>query len=63
MKQLDPKPKVTKDCPSIQSVNGGDLSVDGSADIDFKFGKQTLKHKVYVIDGINMNMILGRDWL
>ena len=61
--KLNPKPKTIKDCPSIQSVNGGDLSVEGSAEIEFKFGKQSLKHKFYVIDGINRNIILGRDWL
>lgn len=61
--KLDPRPKITKDRPSIQSVNGGDLIVDGSTEIEFKSGKQTLKHKFYVIDRINRNMILGRDWL
>jgi len=61
--KLNPKPKFIKDCPSIQSVNGGDLSVEGSAEIEFKFGKQSLKHKFYIIDGINRNIILGRDWL
>lgn len=42
-RKLDPKPKVTKDRPSIQSVNGGELIVEGSAEIEFKLGKQNFK--------------------
>lgn len=60
---LKDKPKVTRLRPLIQGVSGKTLSVLGCADISFKMGNLLLKHKFFIVDGINRNLILGFDWL
>ena len=60
---LKERPRITRARPSIQSVNGEAISVEGCADISFKLGNLILTHTFYIVDGINRNLILGRDWL
>lgn len=62
-KKLKNKPKIIRDKPKIQSQSGGALSVEGYIDLPFTLGKQSLTQKLYIVDGINRNMILGRDFL
>ena len=39
------------------------MSIEGCANISFKMGNLTLTHKFYVVNNMNRNMILGREWL
>ena len=48
---------------NLQAVNGDKLQVDGCATIKFKLGGQKFQHTFYVVDGLNRNVILGRDWI
>ena len=48
---------------NLQAVNGDKLQVDGCATIKFKIGGQKFQHTFYVVDGLNRNVILGRDWI
>ena len=61
--KLKNKPNIIRDQPKIQSVHGGALSVEGYIDLPFTLRKQSLAQKCYIVDGINRNMILGRDFL
>ena len=48
---------------NLQAVNGNKLQVDGCATIKFKLGGRKFQHTFYVVDGLNRNVILGRDWI
>ena len=48
---------------NLQAVNGNKLQVDGCAIIKFKLGGRKFQHTFYVVDGLNRNVILGRDWI
>ena len=48
---------------NLQAVNGNKLQVDGCATIKFKLGGRKFQHMFYVVDGLNRNVILGRDWI
>jgi len=61
--KLKNKPKIIRDNPKIQSVNSWALSVEGYIDLPFTLEKQSLTQIFYIVDGINRNMILGRDFL
>ena len=60
---LKDRPKLIRDRPSIQSVSGEPLKIIGCANITFKMGNLTLTHKFYITEGMNRNIILGREWL
>lgn len=47
----------------LQSVNGGSLEIEGKVDLTFQIGGLTMSHPFYVVQGMNRNFILGRDWL
>lgn len=57
------KPKLIRDRPCVKSVSKDSLKIEGCANITFKIGNLTLTHKFYVVNGMNRNMILGRDWI
>ena len=48
---------------NLQAVNGNKLQVDGCATIKFKLGGRKFHHTFYVVDGLNRNVILGKDWI
>ena len=48
---------------NLQSVNGGNIGVKGQAQIDFEIKGQKLKHKFLIVENMNRNLILGRDWM
>ena len=48
---------------NLQAVNGDRLQVDGCATIKLKLGGRNFHQKFYVVDGLNRNVILGRDWI
>ena len=48
---------------NLQAVNGNKLQIDGCATIKFKLGGRKFQHTFYVVDGLNRNLILGRDWI
>ena len=54
---------LVKQKVNLQAVDGGNLQVDGCANFTFKLGGQKFSQKFYVIEGLNMNAILGRDWI
>lgn len=47
----------------LQSVNGGSSEIEGKVDLTFQLGGLTMSHPFYVVQGMNRNYILGRDWL
>jgi hypothetical protein len=55
------KPKLIRDRPCIKSVSGDSFKIEGCSKIEFKIGNLTLIHKFYIVEGINRNMILGRE--
>ena len=48
---------------NLQAVNGDRLQVDECATIKLKLGGRNFHQKFYVVDGLNRNVILGRDWI
>lgn len=62
-KMLPNKPRLRKESMTLQSVSSTPLKVIGSADISFQITHLTLRHKFYVVDGMNRNCILGLDFL
>ena len=48
---------------NLQAVNGDRLQVDVCATIKLKLGGRNFHQKFYVVDGLNRNVILGRDWI
>ena len=48
---------------NLQAVNGDRLQVDGCVTIKLKLGGRNFHQKFYVVDGLNRNVILGRDWI
>ena len=48
---------------NLQAVNGNKLQVDGCATVKFKLGGRKFHHTFYVVDGLNRNVILGKDWI
>lgn len=55
--------KLKKSDVHLQSVNGGSLEIEGKVDLTFQIGGLTMSHPFYVVQGMNRNFILGRDWL
>lgn len=62
-KSLKQAPKLMKKSVNLQSVNGSSLSVLGYAEIDFKIKGVRQKHAFFIVDNMNRNLILGRDWM
>lgn len=56
------KPKLTRARSCIQLVNGGTVSVKGCVDLPLHLCNLTVNHRIYVAEGINRNLILGRDF-
>lgn len=55
--------KLKKSDVHLQSVNWGSLEIEGKVDLTFQLGSLTMSHPFYVVQGMNRNCILGRDWL
>ena len=62
-KSLKQAPKLHKKHVNVQSVSGSYLTVKGYAEMEFELKGENLKHKFYVVDNMNRNLILGRDWM
>ena len=60
-KSLKQAPKLHKKHVNLQSVSGSYLKVKGYAEMEFELKGEKLKHKFYVVDNMNRNLILGRD--
>ena len=60
---LKKKPKLKNRKAFLQSVNGSELTVDGLAEISFEIGGLRMSHPFYVVNDMNRNLILGKDWL
>ena len=56
-------PKLIKKKISLQSVNGISLEVLGCINLCFQMKGVTQNHVFYVVENMNRNIILGRDWL
>lgn len=54
--------KLKKSDVHLQSVNGGSLEIEGKVDLPFQIGGLIMSHPFYVVQGMNRNFILGRDW-
>ncbi|XP_041364210.1 uncharacterized protein LOC121379631 [Gigantopelta aegis] len=61
--KLNNPPKLTKKTVDLQGVDGSKLKIIGCSEIAFKMGGLEIKHPFYVVENINRNVILGRDWL
>ena len=48
---------------NLQAVSGGKLQVDGCVTITFKRVGQKFSQSFYVVEGLNRNIILERDWI
>lgn len=55
--------ELEKQKVNLQAINGGKLQVDGCVTFTFKLGGQRLSKNFYVVDGLNGNVIVGRDWI
>lgn len=62
-KSLKQAPKLTKKSLNLQSVDGSPLSVLGCVDICFEIKGTRQKHNFCIVDNMNRNLILGRDWM
>ena len=60
---LSNKPKLFKKNICLQSVSGQALKIDGCVNLTFLVKGLTLKHTFVVVNDMNRNLILGRDWL
>ena len=60
---LKKKPKLIKRFARLQSVNGGQLKIDGCVNLTFKIGDHEMTHTFFISPSINRNFILGDDWL
>jgi predicted aspartyl protease len=52
-----------KDIPFLQAANGNSLTSIGSTEMKFRISGLHMTQKFYVTDGLNRNMILGREWM
>ena len=57
------KPPIDRHHVNLQSVNGGQLHVYGSVDLDFKIAGLRLRHTFVVASNLNRHIIIGRDFL
>ena len=48
---------------SLQTANGYRLKLKGETSLEFKVGEQRSEHNFFVVENLNWNVILGRDWL
>ena len=55
--------KLEQQKVNLQAVSGGKLQVDGCVTFTFKLWGQKLSPKFYVVEGLNRNVIFGRDWI
>ena len=62
-KSLKQGPKLHRKQVDLQSVSGRFLTVKGYAEIEFEMKGEKFKHKLYIVDNMNRNLILGRDWI
>ena len=60
---LHPKPQLKNRDIILQTANGSPLKIDGQTRLDVKIGNQCISHKFIVVNNLNRNIILGRDWL
>ena len=54
---------MSKQLINLQSVNGNLLAVDSSIELQIEIGGVKVNQKFYVVQNINRNIILGRDFL
>ena len=60
---LRDKPKLKKQSALLQSVKGDSIDVDGCALLKYAIGKEKQEHEFFIVQQMNRNIILGRDWL
>ena len=58
------RPRINrKDIPFLEAANGNSLTSIGSIELTFRISGLDMTQKFYVTDGLNRNMILGRNWM
>ena len=57
------KPPLTKKHITLQSANGGELEVAGTAELQFKIQGMKYTHDFLVVGDLSRRVILGRDFL
>ena len=61
--RLSPKPKLTRVIKSLRAVNSEPINVLGRTTLRFTMNGLTMSQNFYVVETLNKNFILGRDWL
>ena len=57
------KPTLMDGKVNLQTANGSFLTVDGYVKTAIQVGQTSTNHGFYVVQNLNRNIILGRDWL
>ena len=60
---LKKKFPLEKSAVRLQDVSGGMIKTIGTITVPLRVGQQNIESRFLVVDGINRNLILGRDWL
>ena len=61
--RLSPKPKLLRVNRSLRAVNSAPIDVLGRTTLYFSINGLKMSQNFYVVDTLNKNFILGRDWL
>ncbi len=61
--KLQNKPKLDRIKPNLQTASGEALTITGQITLSFTMNGLPLTQKFFVVNGLNRNLILGRDWL
>ena len=57
------RPDLFRKSINLKTANGSRLRLKGETSIEFKVGEQRSQHDFFVVENLNRNVILGRDWL
>ncbi|KFD61462.1 hypothetical protein M514_11037 [Trichuris suis] len=56
-------PHLTATACSILAANGTTIPTVGVCEVPFRFAKTTIRHRVYIVDGIPLDCVIGADFL
>ena len=62
-KSIKPRPDLFRKSINLKTANGSRLRLKGETSLEFKVGEQRSWHDYFVVENLNRNVILGRDWL
>ena len=62
-KSIKPRPNLFRKSINLQTANGSRFRLKGDSSLEFKVGEKRFKHDLFVVENLNRNVILGRDWL